>query len=660
MQREEGAKRIEELRELIRYHSKRYYEDDAPEIEDYQYDRLMRQLAQLEAAFPELDAPDSPTHRVGGAASSLFAPVTHAVRMESLQDAFSVEELLEFDRRIRERLPAPLYSVEPKIDGLSVSLEYENGLFVRGSTRGDGQTGEDVTANLNTVAAIPKHLPVSLPLLEVRGEVFMPHESFDRLVEWQELAGEKPAKNPRNAAAGSLRQKNPAVTAGRGLSIYCFNVQRVEGATYSSQVESLDSLSALGFSVLPFYTLCRSIEEAIAAVEDIGRRRGELSFDIDGAVIKVDDLAAREQFGSTAKFPRWAIAYKFPPEEKDTRLTAVEVQVGRTGVLTPTAVFEPVQLAGTTVSRAVLHNEDFIAEKGLSVGDTIRVRKAGDIIPEVVAVTRHEAGAEPYRLPAVCPSCGQPVAREPGEAALFCRNPACPAQVARNLVHFASRGAMDIEGLGPAMVLQLTARGLVKTPPDIYRLTAEQLAGIERMGEKSAANLTAAIDRSRQNPVWRLLFGLGIRHIGEKAAKQLEAAFESVEQMQTAPREAFAALDGFGEVMADSLAEFFARPGTAALLDELRSLGVNTRCETKETGGGALSGKTFVITGTLPTLKRSEAAALIEQHGGRVSGSVSQKTDYLLAGEAAGSKLQKAQALGVEVITEAQLSEMLG
>lgn len=655
---EQIKKKIEELREIVTYHSNLYYNQDAPEIPDYEYDKLLRELVILEEEYPQFKTPDSPTVRVGGSASNLFHKVTHTVKMESLQDAFSFEELYDFDRKVREVIEHPVYSVEPKIDGLSVSLEYRDGVFVRGSTRGDGEVGEDVTANLDTIKAIPKRLTESVPFLEVRGEVYMPHKSFESLVKQQELNGEKPAKNPRNAAAGALRQKNPAVTATRNLDIFCFNVQQAEGLSFASHIQSLDTIKALGISTLPFYTRCNGIEEAVKTVQEIGNKRGTLPFDIDGAVIKLDTLSLREELGSTAKFPRWAVAYKYPPEEKDTVLKEVEIQVGRTGVLTPTAVFEPVFLAGTTVSRAVLHNEDFMKEKNIGIGDTLRVRKAGDIIPEVVSVTAHATPHIPYEMPSICPSCGQPVARIEEEAAIRCLNPECPAQLERNLIHFASRGAMDIEGLGPAVVLQLTALDLVKKPSDIYRLQASQIANIERMGEKSANNLIAAIENSKQNPLWRLIFGLGIRHIGEKAAKLLEGAFENLDEMATAPLEAFQNIEGFGEVMAQSLCSFFALEGTKELLAELKELGLNFTAAKKESGG-ELSGKTFVLTGTLPTLKREEAKEMIEAAGGKVSGSVSKKTNYVVAGEAAGSKLTKAGDLGIPVLTEEQLLTLL-
>lgn len=650
-------KRIAELTERLNYYSDRYYMDDNPEISDYEYDMLQRELKKLETQYPQFARGNSVTHRVGGGvAERLFTPVPHAVKMESLQDAFSYEELYDFDRKIRE-LAEPVYSVEPKIDGLSVSLEYENGRFVRGSTRGDGEVGEDVTANLMTIADIPKQ--IAFPgRLEVRGEVYMSRERFFALVERQENEGLPPAKNPRNAAAGSLRQKNPAVTAERGLSIFLFNIQQIEGKTPSSHIESLDFLKSLGFSVLPFYDRASGMEQAIALIERIGQNRGSLSFDIDGAVIKLDDLHLRGEFGSTAKFPKWAIAYKYPPEEKQTRLLDIEINVGRTGALTPTARFEPVLLAGTTVSRAVLHNEDFIREKDIRIGDTIVVRKAGDIIPEVVGVAEHGENSTPFAMTAVCPSCGAAVTREPGEAVTRCTNAECPAQLARHLIHFASRDAMDIEGLGPAVVTALLDNGLVKHPYDLYTLRAEDLAGLERMGEKSADNLLRAIEASKENDLYRFIFGLGIRHIGAKAAKLVADKMQTMDAILAADASDFEQIDGFGEIMAQSLAEFLALPQTRELLERFRELGVNMRSKTvvEDT---RFAGKTFVLTGTLPTYSRSEASAMIERFGGKVSSSVSKKTAYVLAGEEAGSKLDKANALGVPVISEAEFLRML-
>lgn len=654
----DAEKRINELRKLLEYHSRKYYVDDSPEIEDYEYDMMLRELETLEDEFPKLKSPESPTAKVGGKASKLFSPVEHKVKMESLQDAFSFDELRDFDRRVRETAENPVYSVEPKIDGLSVSLEYVNGTFVRGSTRGDGVTGEDVTDNLKTVKSIPAHLNTPIDFLEVRGEVYMPHTSFEQLVEHQELMGEKPAKNPRNAAAGALRQKNSAVTATRNLDIFLFNIQqKVGGVQLESHIASLDYMKSQGLHVLPSYIKCADIEEAIAEIEKIGQSRGSLAFDIDGAVIKVDDFAMRRKLGSTSKFPKWAIAYKYPPEQKSTVLTDIDVSVGRTGVLTPTAVFKPMLLAGSTVSRAVLHNADYIAEKDIRIGDTIEVRKAGDIIPEIVCSVCHIEGSKPFEMPDKCPSCGESVVKDEGEVAVRCVNPECPAQLVRNLIHFSSRGAMDIEGLGEAVVIQLVGKGLIKKPSDIYDLKAEQIADIERMGEKSAANLINAIKNSKKNELWRLIFGLGIRHIGEKAAKLIESSFDGMESIAKASKDDFMKIDGFGEIMAQSAAEFFALDGTKELLEKFKQAGLNLKSKEKS-GNSVFEGKTFVLTGTLPTLSRAQATEIIENCGGKVSSSVSKKTSYVLAGEAAGSKLQKAQSLGIEIISEQRLLEL--
>lgn len=654
----DAEKRINELRKLLEYHSRKYYVDDSPEIEDYEYDMMLRELETLEDEFPKLKSPESPTAKVGGKASKLFSPVEHKVKMESLQDAFSFDELRDFDRRVRETAENPVYSVEPKIDGLSVSLEYVNGTFVRGSTRGDGVTGEDVTDNLKTVKSIPAHLNTPIDFLEVRGEVYMPHTSFEQLVEHQELMGEKPAKNPRNAAAGALRQKNSAVTATRNLDIFLFNIQqKVGGVKLESHIASLDYMKSQGLHVLPSYIKCADIEEAIAEIEKIGQSRGSLAFDIDGAVVKVNDFAMRRKLGSTSKFPKWAIAYKYPPEQKSTVLTDIDVSVGRTGVLTPTAVFEPMLLAGSTVSRAVLHNADYIAEKDIRIGDTIEVRKAGDIIPEIVCSVCHIEGSKPFEMPDKCPSCGESVVKDEGEVAVRCVNPECPAQLVRNLIHFSSRGAMDIEGLGEAVVIQLVGKGLIKKPSDIYDLKAEQIADIERMGEKSAANLINAIKNSKKNELWRLIFGLGIRHIGEKAAKLIESSFDGMESIAKASKDDFMKIDGFGEIMAQSVAEFFALDGTKELLEKFKQAGLNLKSKEKS-GNSVFEGKTFVLTGTLPTLSRAQATEIIENCGGKVSSSVSKKTSYVLAGEAAGSKLQKAQSLGIEIISEQRLLEL--
>lgn len=657
---EQAKKRVQELRGLIDYNNHLYYDQDAPELEDFQYDALTRELRELEAAYPELVTPDSPTQRVGGAPSNRFAKVTHAVKMESLLDAFSYEELRDFDRRVRDAGVEPEYVVEIKIDGLSCSLEYENGQLVRASTRGDGVVGEDVTENVRAIRSIPKTLKGDNPpaYLEVRGEVYMPHDVFQKLCEEQELQGAAPFKNPRNAAAGSLRQKDPKVTGSRGLRIFLFNVQQVRGVELTSHAQSLDYLRALGLPVSPRYHLVRDIDAAITEIEQIGQERAALGFDMDGAVIKVDSFAQRRQLGSTAKFPRWAIAFKYPPEVKETRLLDIEINVGRTGVLTPTASFEPVTLAGTTVSRATLHNGEIIQQLGLCIGDTIQVRKAGEIIPEVTGVVRHAEGAEPYRMPTVCPSCGAPVVHLDDEVALRCINPECPAQALRNLIHFASRDAMDIDGLGVAVCTQLVDKGLVRTAADLYTLTREQLLTLEKFKEKKAGNLLEAIARSKQNNLDRLVFALGIHNIGDKAAAQLAEHFGAMEALQGASVEEICTINGFGELMAQSVVEFFAKEGTTDLVRRLRELGLNMRWQ-GEPRTDRLAGLTLVVTGTLPTLSRKEAEALIVKNGGKAAGSVSKKTAYVVAGEAAGSKLTKAQELGVPVLSEAEFLAML-
>lgn len=660
MELEQAKQRAEELRRVIERNNRLYYMENAPELEDFEYDALTRELKAIEAEYPQLVTPSSPTQHVNEAASSKFSKVAHTVKMESLQDAFSFEELREFDARVREAGVEPQYVVEEKIDGLSVSLEYQDGRFVRGSTRGDGLVGEDVTENLATIRAIPKTLPPGAPeFLEVRGEVYMPHDAFFALKEEQELQDKVPFKNPRNAAAGSLRQKDAKITAARGLSIFVFNLQQVRGRSFARHSETLDFIKQMGFPVSPRYRVFTSIEDALKEIEAIGQMRGTLAYDIDGAVIKVDDLAAREALGSTNKFPRWAIAFKYPPEVKETVVREVEVSVGRTGVLTPTAVFDPVFLAGTSVSRASLHNEDIIRSLDLRIGDTIRVRKAGDIIPEVIGVARHGDGTEPYRMPNTCPSCGAPVVHLQDEAALRCVNPECPAQSLRNLIHFASRNAMAIDGLGEAVAVQLTERGFVHTVADLYSLTKEQLLQLDKFKDKSAQNLLDAIEASKQNNLDKLVFGLGIRNIGDKAAAQLAEHFGSMQALAAASGEEIAAIGGIGAVMAQSVTEFFARGGTADLLTRLQAAGVNMEWH-GEKKGTALAGMTLVVTGTLPHLSRQEAEALIIQNGGKASGSVSKKTAYVVAGEAAGSKLTKAQTLGIPILDEAGLYRLIG
>ena len=658
--KEQIAKRAQELRDKLNYYSRKYYVDDDPEIEDYEYDMLQRELKAIEDKYPDLVTQDSPTVRVGGSAENLFSKVEHRVRMESLQDAFSFAEIEEFDRRVRETERDVHYVVEPKIDGLSVSLEYTNGVLTRGSTRGDGDVGEDVTANLRTVRSIPLKIKTPLPFLEVRGEVYMPKSVFASLVTRQELDGEKPFKNPRNAAAGSLRQKDSKVTAGRGLDIFVFNVQQIEGAELSSHKQSLDFLREQGFHTIPFYTRFDNITDVISELKRIGEIRSGLEYDIDGAVIKVDDFAQRERLGSTSKFPKWAVAFKYPPEEKTTKLVDIEIGVGRTGVLTPTAVFEPVLLAGSTVSRATLHNQDFITEKDIRIGDEVAVRKAGDIIPEVVRVVSHAENSVPYILPPICPSCSAPVIREEGEAAVRCVNPECPAQLLRNVIHFCSRDAMDIEGLGDALVEKFISENLISNVADIYDITAGEIMMLEGHQEKSAKNLVEAIERSKQNDLSRLLFALGIRHIGQKAAKLLSEHFGDIDSIIAASEEEIAEIDGFGGIMAKSAAEFFSMTQTADLIERLKAAGVNMKSLKEKSDDQRFAGLTFVLTGTLPTLSRKEATEIIENLGGKASSSVSKKTSYVVAGEEAGSKLQKATDLGIPVITQDDLLKMAG
>lgn len=658
MQAEEAAQRIEVLIRQIETLADAYYNRDNPLAEDYEYDMLMQELKGLEEAFPQLLRPDSPTQRVGGKASGRFEKVTHSVQMGSLQDVFSYEQVRQFLARVQESVSEPWFTVEPKIDGLSVSLLYENGVLTCGSTRGDGFVGENVTANLKTIRSIPLKLKNAPPLLEVRGEVYMSAEQFERVAARQEAQGEQPFKNPRNAAAGSLRQKDPKITASRKLDIFVFNVQQAEGIAFTQHSDSLDKLKEWKFPTIP-YTVCGADPDAIiAAIERIGAQRGDLPYDIDGVVIKVNDLAQRELLGSTAKNPRWAVAYKFPPEEKQTRLLRIDIQVGRTGVLTPVAVFEPILLAGTSVSRATLHNQQFIDEKDIRIGDIILVRKAGDIIPEVLASVAHEEHSTPYTMPTHCPACGAAVSKEEDEAAVRCTNPLCPAQMFRSIVHFASKPAMNIDGLGPAIVQQLMEAELIGSPADLYTLTKEQLLSLEGFREKSAENLLAAIASSKAQPLDRVIAALGIPNIGQNTAVLLCDRFGSVDSIRQATTEEIAAIDGFGEIMARSVRNTFDRPDFTALLDRLLALGLTMAYEKKQKSD-IFAGMTFVLTGTLPTLKREEAKAMIEANGGKVTGSVSKKTNIVVAGEEAGSKLTKAETLGIPVIDEAELLRRL-
>lgn len=650
---------IERLRTVLNQAGYEYYVMDNPTMSDYDYDHQLRRLEELEAAHPELVTPDSPTQRVGGQVQEGFQPVTHQVPLESLQDVFDLGELSEFDQRVRGAVPEAEYDVEPKVDGLSVALEYVDGAFVRGATRGDGRVGEDVTANLKTIRAIPLKLPEPLPHLIVRGEVFMPRTVFARLNEDREQNGEALFANPRNAAAGSLRQLDPRIAAARQLSIIVFNVQYVEGISFTTHTESLDWLERMRFKVIPHDT-CSTIEQAGASIRSIGENRTAYPYDIDGAVVKVNSLQERSLLGSTAKFPRWAAAYKYPPEQKPSRVLDIVVQVGRTGVLTPRAVLEPVRLAGTTVQSASLHNQDYIAEKDIRIGDTVLVQKAGEIIPEVVGVVREKRpeGTQPYRLPERCPVCGAHVARDEDGAAIRCTGAECPAQLLRNLTHFASRDAMDIEGLGPAVVEGLVKAGLVRTPGDLYRLEAQSVAQLERMGQKSAENLIAAIEKSKSRDLSRLLFAFGIRQVGQKAAKVLAARFGTLDRLSQATVEELTAVDDIGEITARSLAEWLHSDQAEHLIASLKGAGVNMASQAQPVDG-RLAGKTFVLTGTLEHFRRAEAGARIEALGGKVSSSVSRKTSYVVAGEEAGSKLDKANALGITVLSEAEFLQML-
>ena len=653
----DAKKRIDELVEQLNYHSRLYYVENRNEISDYDYDMLQNELKELEKNYPQFLRPDSPTQRVGGEAVSQFEKVEHIVQMGSIQDVFSFEEVRRFVDTVRETIPAPAFVVKPKIDGLSVSLEYHDGEFVIGSTRGDGFVGENVTQNLKTVRSIPLSLPEDLPLLEVRGEVYMPRGVFEDLVKKQEENDEQPFKNPRNAAAGSLRQKDPKIAASRKLDIFVFNVQRIEGRELTAHKQSLDYLKSLGFKTIPDYKRVSTADEIIARIEEIGEVRYTLPFDIDGVVIKVDDFAQRETLGYTAKTPKWSVAYKFPPEEKNTKLLDIELNVGRTGAVTPVAVFEPIMLAGTEVARATLHNRDFIAEKNVNIGDLITVRKAGDIIPEVLCVAEKRSEGC-FEFPDTCPVCGAPLVKSEDEAAVRCSDIDCPAQIFRRIVHFASKGAMDIDGLGPAIVRALLDNGLITSVADLYTIKKADLLELDNFKEKSADNLINAIEKSRSQPLDRLVFALGIPNIGQASAKLLCDKFGDLDNICSASEEEIADIEGFGDIMASAVTKELAEPHMRELIAKLAECGVNTKYQ-KVQVDSRFEGKTFVLTGTLPTLKRAEAKALIEKYGGKASGSVSKKTAYVLAGEEAGSKLDKARSLGIEIITEEQFLDMI-
>ncbi len=658
----DAKKEIAELTKKIEKLNYDYYVKDNPSASDYEYDMLLRKLSELEEEYPELASPLSPTKRVGGQVLEGFEKVEHAVKMESLADVFSKEELFEFDGRTKGLLAGESYEyvVEMKIDGLSVSLEYQNGEFFRGSTRGDGTVGEDITENLKTVKSIPLRLNKSIPYLEVRGEVFMPKASFEKLNKEKEEKGEALFANPRNAAAGSLRQLDTSVAAKRNLDIFIFNIQRIEGADIKTHSEGLDFLEELGFKVSPLRKKAENIAKAYDIIQEIGEKRESLSFDIDGAVVKINDLHQREELGSTTKVPKWAAAFKYPAEQKETLLCDIVLQVGRTGAITPNAVLEPVRVAGSVINRATLHNMDYIKEKDIKIGDRVIIQKAGDIIPEVVRVVKEKrSGAEKeFEMPKVCPACGEPVEREESEAVLRCINPNCPAQKIRSIIHFASRDAMDIEGLGDAVVEQLCAEGLISDSADLYYLEKESLLNLERFAEKSAENLLSAIEKSKKNNADKLLFALGIRHIGAKSAKNLMETFGSFENLSKATKEEILAAKDVGEKMAESITGYFSFETHREFLKRLENAGVNMEYKSSFEGD-LFSGKTFVLTGTLENLKRSEAKEKIEALGGKVSGSVSKKTDYVLAGSEAGSKLEKAQELGIKVVSEAEFLNML-
>ena len=653
--------RIAYLQQTLREHNDKYYNQDAPEISDMEYDRLMRELEELEEAHPETVSPDSPTQRVGGEPDGSFAPVEHKVPMQSLADVFSFQELTDFlEKTVGELGAGIFFSVEPKIDGLSVSLEYEKGRLIRGSTRGNGTTGEDITENLRAISSVPKQLPDAPDFLEVRGEVYMPTASFLKLNARQEDLELPLFANPRNAAAGSLRQLDSRVTAERGLSVFIFNIQQ-STRPFATHWEGLEQLAEWGFPVVQHRKRCASPKEICDFVAAIGEDRGSLPYEIDGAVVKVDDLRLRQRLGATSKTPRWAVAYKFPAEEKETTLEDITVQVGRTGVLTPNAVLTPVRLAGTTVSRATLHNIDNIRQKDIRVGDRVIVRKAGDIIPEVVR-SLPEKRSVPlplWEMPSRCPECGSPVVRLEGEAAVRCTGSACPAQKMRRLIHFASKGAMDIDGLGPAVIGKLVDAGLVKSPADFYQLSPLELMGLEQFGEKSANRLLEALEQSKGRGLERVLCALGIPFVGERTAANLAARFGSMDAVRAADGEQLAAVEDVGERIAESVLDFFAVEDNCRLVERLEQAGVVMTAQNTVPTDDRFAGKTFVLTGTLADYRREDATALIRSFGGKVSGSVSGKTDYVLAGEAAGSKLEKAKKLGVRVLSQQEFEELL-
>ena len=655
-------KRVKELTELLNYHNKKYYVDDAPEISDFEFDEMLRELEEIEEKYPELKNPNSPTMRVGGEAVTGFETVVHTIPMQSLQKAFSDDEIRAFDKRVREVIDSPTYVVEHKIDGLSVSIEYVNGELVRGSTRGDGNTGEDVTQNIKTIRSVPMKLKDPVAYLEVRGEVFISQKKFEEINAELEALEQPLFANPRNAAAGSLRQLNPKIAAKRGLDIFVFNIQQVEGVTISSHSEGLKFLKEQGFKTILNDKEYSTIDEVLEKIHEIGEERGELYFGIDGAVVKVNSFNSRNELGVTTKFPKWAIAYKYPAEKQKTVIRDIRLQIGRTGVLTPLAVLDTVRIAGSNVSRATLHNADYIKEKDIRIGDTVVIEKAGDIIPAVVEVVAgNRTGEEKvFEMPSHCPECGALVVREEGEAAYRCTGIKCPAQRYRNIVHFVSRQAMDIDGLGPSIIEQMLQRNMIETAADLYYLEPEEIAQMDKMGKKSAENLMKQLEKSKTNPLNRLINAFGIRHIGEKAAKVLAKEYKTLDALRNATVEELTGIDDIGGIMAESVVEFFGEPQNIEFIKKLENAGVNCIDDSDENSvDDRFKGKTFVLTGTLSKYKRSEAAAIIESMGGKSSSSVSKKTSYVLAGEDAGSKLDKAVKLGIPVISEEEFERMI-
>ncbi len=664
MSEKEAKKRIEELRKKTEYYAQKYYDDDNPEISDFEYDMLMVELRNLEKDFPEFISKDSLTQKVGGHVKEGFTKVTHEVPLQSLQDVFSIEEVKEFDERMKKQakengIEEIKYVVETKIDGLSAALEYKEGKFIRGATRGNGLIGEDVTENLKTVKTIPMEIKDKINIT-VRGEVFISKKDFEEMNQEREENEEELFANARNAAAGSLRQLNSKVTAERPLDIYIFNVQKIEGKEFNSHFEELEYLREQGFNVNPVLIPCKDIKEVEEAIKKIGEMRESLTYGIDGAVVKIDDLKFREILGTTAKVPRWAVAYKYPPEKKETKLKDIICQVGRTGVITPMAILEPVQVAGSTISKTTLHNEDFIKEKELKIGDTVVIQKAGDVIPEIVEVKKEKRTGEEkdFEMPKICPVCGAPAIREEGEAAIRCTGIECPAKLFRNLVHFVSREAMNIDGLGENILQQLLDKKLIENIADIYTLKLEDIASLKKNGKKFAQNLIDAIERSKENDLYHLITALGIRHVGSKAAKMLAKKYKTMEELSKANFKELQSMNDIGEVMANSIVEFFSQEQTKDLLDKLKQAGVNMN-SLEENTDEKLEGKTFVITGSLEKFTRKEIEDLIEKHGGKASGTVSKKTDYLVAGENAGSKLKKAQELGIKIISEKEFEDII-